>query len=163
MTVICFDGETLAVDGRATIYHSTLANDRVNKLHKVYNPYFEEEVIMACCGSLGTIGPWLDAVPEIGFGELPLKSLDEDKDRSAGALTVTKGGECFYSNTSGEYYQVEGPIAIGSGADIARHFLVAKSADAVTAIKEAIKTELSCGGTIRTYNYKTDTIEILEE
>lgn len=155
MTVIAWDGKVLAADSRCLNGNSTLVSDNVQKIHLIKNPYFGKSVTVAAafCGSLNLIGPWLDAIPKIGFGPLPLETIDDDN--GAYGLTIAPDGTCFNHDIYGQYYETKGQyMAMGSGADIARHYL-AKGASAIDAVRESYLTEVTCGGPIRYYDLAT--------
>lgn len=69
-------------------------------------------------------------------------------------MTVTNSGECWFHDTFGQFFKVNGPHALGSGADIARYCL-AKGMNAVTCVRETYLTEVTCGGPVRFYDWRS--------
>lgn len=69
-------------------------------------------------------------------------------------LAVNREGQCFEFTSEGGWVETNGPNTAGSGERIAQHYLL-KGCDALTAVYETCKTELSCGGNILGYDYVT--------
>lgn len=159
ITVIAWDTKILAADSRVTYNGSTLLSDNCHKLHRLTLPK-RQEFVAGICGVLGLSVPWMADLTKNGFG--PLNFPDPNNDYGMTGLFVSRKGRCISSNTKGLTHDVEFPCAEGSGSEIANHFLRSGS-DAITAIKEACKTELTCGGPIIAYNFATDTFTRYEQ
>lgn len=154
MTVIAYDGEYLVADGRAT-RGTSLVSDDIKKLHKV-NVKDMGTSIVALCGALDVLGPYLAHLETVGL-TTPMEHFlgkDEDGDLEMRGLLVNSDKECYEFSTSGGYFPINSPIAIGSGSWIAQHFLFTGH-NAIKAVQEACKTELTCGGKIAIYDIKS--------
>lgn len=154
MTIIAWDGKILAADSRVT-RGTTLVNDNYNKLHDITIPGIGKAVI-GVCGALDVLGPWLTHLKANGFAN-PFETNFEDSEvMHMRALCITRKGVCFEFSTEGGWHEVTYASALGSGDFIAQHFL-STGHDALKAVQEACKTELSCGGKIITYDFTTHT------
>lgn len=158
MTVIAFDGEFLVADGRATTDGgTTLVYDSFRKLHNLTIPKLGKCVV-AFCGALDMLGPYLESLKANG-----LAPLDEDlgggDEMYMRSLIVTNKGVCYEHSTDGGWHIVQGPVATGSGRTIAQHYLTC-GFSALEAVKQTVKTELSCGGQIMICDVKKGLIEV---
>lgn len=156
MTVIAYDGNLLVADGRAT-KGTSLVTDKEIKLHKIRIAGLGK-CILGTCGALEVMGPWLEQLEKEGIGKQLEHSLVKDDEGSldARALMITERSECFEITTNGGYFAINSPYSIGSGSYYAQHFLLTGH-DAITAVKEACKSELTCGGEIAVYDIKKKT------
>lgn len=151
MTVLVWDQKILAADGRIT-KDGDFISDNYIKIHEVKHAKLGK-VVTAVCGALPALGPWLEHMETEGFGPLELMYPgDEEGMISMSALSVNRKGRCFEHDSFGGWFEVITPTAIGSGGQIAQHYLN-NGADAITAIREACKTNLSCGGKIMAYDF----------
>jgi hypothetical protein len=158
LTVIAFDGRILAADGRATRDGgTTLCSDNYKKLHTIMVPRLGKCVV-GLCGALDALGPYLQHLRENGLTPMEYFTPDSSSEDALymRGLLITPKGECYEISSEGGWHIVQGAVAIGSGSMIAGHYL-AKGCDAVTAVAETCKTELTCGGTITTWDSKTNT------
>lgn len=155
MTVIAYDGTYLVADGRAT-RGTSLVCDNIKKLHKVEVKDMGTSIV-ALCGALDVLGPYIAHLEEFGL-TTPMEQFlgkDEDGPIEMRGIIVNSDNKCFEFSTSGGYFPIDSPIAIGSGSWIAQHYLTT-GYDAIRAVKEACKTELTCGGDIMVYEIKTN-------
>lgn len=159
MTVIAYDGNLLVADGRAT-RGTSLITDNEPKLHQVKIKNLGK-CVLGVCGALEVIGPWFRQLEEVGLGEQLEQSLtkDEEGGLSARALVVTEKARCFEISTDGGYFEIHNPYAIGSGSYYAQHFLLT-GYDALTAAREACKSELTCGGQLMVFDIKAKSIHV---
>jgi ATP-dependent protease HslVU (ClpYQ) peptidase subunit len=157
LTVIAFDGKTLVADGRCTGNGATLINDDYNKVFEITIPS-HGKCLVALCGALDMQGPLLEHLKANGFKPIENMLADEE-DMFMRGLVLTKKGVCYEISSNGGWYIAQGPTAMGSGGMIAQHYLT-KGCDALTAVVEACKTELTCGGTIRVYDLKTGDVTV---
>lgn len=158
MTVIAYDGTTLVADGRCTRLDGSLVGDNHVKLHRTKIKQFGGSCVVALCGATESIGPFLNHLETNGL--VPMEHFNfNNPEEEAGfyvrGIAVNRKGEVFEFSIDGGWVQVQAPTATGSGEKIAQHFLL-KGCDAVSAILEACKTELSCGGILLSYDWKTD-------
>jgi ATP-dependent protease HslVU (ClpYQ) peptidase subunit len=158
LTVIAYDGKYLVADGRATI-GTSLVTDNEAKIH----PFTVKNMgkcVVALCGSLDVKGPLLAHLQTHGLGVALEHDIGKSVDIDMGmrGLLVTSKGHAFEFTSDGGYFQITNYAAIGSGAQIANHFLTTGH-DAVTAVIEACKTELTCGGNLAIYNLTTGKFE----
>ena len=118
---------------------------------------------VALCGALDVKGPFLTHLKENGLGEQLEASLGRDEEGSLDmrGLVVTGEGDCYEITTSGGYFLATPPVTIGSGSWIAQHFLYTGH-DALTAVQEACKTELTCGGDITVFDLATRKFETIK-
>ncbi len=154
MTVIAWDNKLLVADGRSTRGGSTLVSDDLVKLKELTIPELGKCVV-GLCGALDTQGPFIEHLKENGLEpfDSPLVN-DGEHVFSMRGLVVTRKGKCLEVTTEGGWHEVTSPVAIGSGCEIAQHYLTTGH-DAVKAVVEACKTELSCGGKITVYDFKS--------
>lgn len=155
MTVIAWDGKILAADGRIT-KDGELICDNYVKLHEVKHAKLGK-VVTGFCGALPALGPWLEHLETDGFGPLELMYPGDDEGMiSMSALSVTRKGKCFEHDSFGGWFEITNPAALGSGSTIAQHYLK-QGVDAVTAIRETCKSNISCGGNIMAYDFTDHT------
>lgn len=150
MTVIAWDNEDLVADGRSTIGYE-LVSDKNWKLRQVCHPDLGE-YIGAFCGAVMVVEPWIEHIKTKGFEkfELPEKEFDN---LDTAALLVAKNGNAIELTTDGLWGTVTHPVAYGSGSTVAQHYLNS-GASALVAVREAIKSNTSCGGQIVAWNWK---------
>lgn len=157
MTVLAFDGNILATDSRATM-GTQLLTDNITKLHEV-NVMGLGKCAVAFCGALNIIGPWKHHLKVEGIS--PLEGFDCLEEVYADAMILTNKGKLTYTNVFGHWYDVDFyPYALGSGQDLALNHMH-NGATAIEAVKAACKSELSCGGNIQTYDWRTKQFRII--
>lgn len=147
MTVIAWDGDLLVADGRMCIDQSLLT-DSCNKLYKLSIPKLGVCGV-GFAGSLNVIYPFIEHIKEKGFEQF--QTVDEP---GAWGIAITRKGKCYEFNSNGTWYEMDTPTAIGSGDIICQHYLTI-GFSALKAIKETCRTELSCGGLITAYDFKS--------
>jgi 20S proteasome alpha/beta subunit len=161
MTVIAYDGKYLVADGRST-RGTTLVSNEVQKLHQLEMPTFGK-CIVGVCGALPVLGPWLTHLAEKSFTE-PFEGFvgkDEDGPLEMMGLVLTEDKQAFEIFSDGGWFPINTPTAVGSGSYTAQHFLTTGH-DAVQAVKEACKTELTCGGDITVYDITTGKFDTIK-
>ena len=159
MTVIAFDGTTLVADGRATSASNSLVSDCVRKLHRIKIKEFGGECIVGLCGGLDGLGPFLNHLEQNGLVPMEhFKTSEEMQDDwyHMRGIAVNKKGQAYEITTDGAWFPINGAWATGSGSTIAQHYLV-KGCSALEAVQETCKTELSCGGNLLTFDWKSGT------
>lgn len=151
MTVIAWDGKKLVADGRSTRGMDLCSNNE-NKFHAFDHPNLGS-CIGAFAGAVMTIGPWIEHIEQFGFAkfELPMEEGPMGSPYEATGIVITEDGEVLEIDPSGLWATVTVPTAWGSGAHIAQHFLNT-GYSALYAVEEACKSNLGCGGTIRSYD-----------
>jgi hypothetical protein len=157
MTIIAWDGKSLVADGRCTRLDGSLVSDKYTKLFRVRIKELGDCVI-GLCGAPDTFGPFLLHLEKNGLVPLDhfnFNSPEEQAGFHATGLAVNRKGKCFEISVDGGWYEVTGCAATGSGEKIALHFLN-KGCDAVESVIETCETELSCGGTLLSYDWKSD-------
>jgi hypothetical protein len=155
LTVIAWDKKLLVADSRITS-GTTLISDSFDKLFEI-NIFGHGKVVTGICGAIDTSGPWLAHLAEKGLLPLDLEFKGDEMGMMAmSALSVNRKGVCIEHSTEGGWHNVQYPTAIGSGADIAQHYLT-QGADALTAVRAACKTNLSCGGILTSYDFTKHT------
>ena len=148
MTVCAWDGRILATDGGTFLGDQIAATDTV-KLHPVVLPA-EGACIAACSGRMDRMRPWLDQIGDDGFGRY---SSEEECD----AIIVSRTGMVYLAYPTGGFYKPKGPEAIGAGALLATAAL-RDGADAIEAVRYAIRHHVYCAGTIRAYDWQSNVI-----
>lgn len=134
MTVIAWDGKTLAADKRADVGGTALTTTKIKKL--------ESGEIVAFTGSVSTGRILLDwyengAEPE----EWPESQNGDDWAR---LIVASKGGVCFYEGHPVAVHCEDKFAAFGSGRDVALGAL-AMGADAIKAVEIASMFQSDCG------------------
>jgi hypothetical protein len=155
MTIMCWDGKTLAVDGRVSV-GGTVLSDEFNKMFEVNHPQLGP-LVCAVTGACDFIGPWLETISEAGFK--PVCSVsDGDEEYSMTGLFIDKDGNCWQASSNGGYFHMgKMPTALGSASTIAT-YLLHKGKSSLAAVQEASEHNLYCGGNIKVYNAKTGKI-----
>jgi hypothetical protein len=159
LTVLAYDGRYLVADGRAT-RGTRLVGDNVKKL-EIVNVKGLGKCAVGVCGVLLMKGPFLEHLKEKGLKEQMESHIGGDAEGpyELQGLVLSKKG-CFEFSSDGGWFEVDTPTALGSGGAIASHFLTTGS-DALTAVRETIKTDVSCGGTITIYDLETGKLEVI--
>jgi hypothetical protein len=157
ITVIAFDGTTLVADGRCTRGDGSLVSDCFRKLHKIRIKEFGGDCVIGLAGATDAIGPFLRHLEKEGI--TPMEYFLTDTAAELGlfhlrGIAVNTKGQCFEFSSDGGWCEVNGAASIGSGEIIAQHYLI-KGCDARTAVLETCTTELTCGGILTTYDWKT--------
>ena len=147
MTVIAWDGNTLAADGRSTCGSILVRND-INKIRTFSHPKYGE-MIGAFTGTVGVFEPWIDHIKDHGFTKFDLGNGCD-----ATALMITPDGVCLEVHSDGMWTTETNPVAQGSGYTIAQHYLN-NGTSALDAVRETIKSNITCGGHIITWNRHT--------
>lgn len=129
-----------------------LVSDHVNKLRYVEHPDFGTCVV-GYSGSEMIFDTWSATMENEGFTKLDLP--ENPKIYDGVALLVTFEGEAYEIDTNGLFTRTRYKNAIGSGSDIALHYLTT-GFGALRAVREAIKTNVSCGGRIVTWDWRQD-------
>ena len=142
MTVICFDGVTLACDSQ--ISTGNAAWSRVKKIRRV------KHWVIGAAGALDSMSAFLK-----NFDPSFIEAGEDNPKLGPGveALLISPTGVVHYMESSGIVTKIktDGFIAIGSGSACAMSALAA-GADAVQAVKIAGRYAEGCGG--RTYSLK---------
>jgi hypothetical protein len=109
----------------------------------------------AFCGAVLAVEPWIAHMVEHGFAPFELPEDLEDCGISSILVTVDRNaGTAYETDHTGMYHKVVQPLAYGSGCVVAQHYLTTGH-DALTAVRETIKTNVTCGGRILAYDTKT--------
>jgi hypothetical protein len=157
MTVIAWDGKILVTDGRCTTTDGRLVSDQHRKMHRVNIKDFGGECMIGLAGAADSIGPFLKHVQANGLvpmSHFKCDSTAEEAQFFLRGIAVNKKGQCFEFSSEGGWFEVTGPTSIGTGETVAQHYLL-KGCDAVEAVIETCTTELTCGGTLLSYEWKT--------
>jgi hypothetical protein len=146
MTVLAWDGKTLASDSRLSSQNDILS-DNVTKLFNVDIDYFEDTII-----AVGLSGEW-DLVDKYLQHICSDRFLNQDITHELYGIAV--GKKLVYHITGSTDYLIRYPrdtkLVDGSGGTFARAALeLGKNAKA--AVKLSIKLNSSCGGRIQTIN-----------
>lgn len=152
MTVIAYDGNLLVADGRCTV-DAILATDKMIKIRPVKHPEWGN-IVMAFAGRLSIVGPWIEHIAENGFAAFETPETTFPGEFDTAAIAVLPDGKAFEVETNGLWILADNPTAIGSGFPVAQHYLN-QGVDALTAVREAIKSNVSCGGQIIAYDAST--------
>lgn len=151
MTVIAFDFKYLVADGRMC-RGTSLVSDTVTKLHK-QSVSGLGDCIIGLCGCMDLKGPYLEHLNAEGL--TPMDTfLGKDEDgpiAMRGFVYDISGKECYEISSEGGYFLLDSPQAIGSGCFTAQHYLTTGH-NAIVAVVEACKTEMTCGGDILIYD-----------
>jgi hypothetical protein len=150
VTVIAWDGNILAADGRST-RGMDIVSDNVTKIHPVNHPKYGP-MKAAFCGACLVVDPWIEHIEEHGFDEFEMPG--EQGEFGATAVLVDDTGRAFELDTNGLWQRVTHPTAYGSGCDIGQHYLK-KGAGSLEAVRQTIVSNNTCGGRILTWDYKT--------
>lgn len=134
-----------------------LLGDNVKKIHEV-NVVGMGKCAVAACGTLSLLGPWKHHLQTEGL--TPLEGYDLE-DMYMEGIILTNKGKLTFGNIFGHWYNVDfAPYALGSGQDLALAFMH-NGMTAVEAVRALIKSELSCGGNIQTYDWQTKTYAVI--
>lgn len=140
MTIIAWDGKTLAADRRATINGTVLSVTKIRKIG---------DSLVGCAGDLDvaqTMFKWF----EDGKDPQKFPECQKDKDKWASMLEISKDGKIFRYEREAYPYLVEEPFfAVGSGMDVALGAL-SMGGDAVKAVEIASKHLSCCGNGVDT-------------
>lgn len=160
MTVVAYDGRYLVADGRAT-RGTTLVSETTQKL-EVMTIKGLGKAAVAICGVLNVKGPYLLHLKENGLFEpfeMHVGGDSEGPYELMGMILTTKG-KCYEFSSDGGWFPVTGTNSIGSGMTVANHFLMT-GFSALDAVKQAIATDVSCGGDISVFDSKTGKVSVL--
>lgn len=158
MTIIAFDGTTLVADGRCTTNDGRLISDCHNKLHKATIKEFGGECVLGIAGAAASTGPFLNHIQTNGLVPMSHFKCDspaEELEHYICAIAVNRKGQCFELNSEGGWFEIKGPTSIGTGEPIAQHYML-KGCSAVEAVLETCTTELTCGGVLLSFDWKTN-------
>lgn len=153
MTVCAWDGRILAVD-TFTFLGDHVADSNANKLHRVDHRDIGP-CVAAVAGTTIHTKPWMDHIGRSGFD-----GFNADLDLSA--IFVSRHGEAYECIPDGGFNAVTGYTAIGIGQLLATAAL-RDGADAIEAVRYAIRHHVYCGGTIRAYDWQSNVIVRIKE
>lgn len=154
MTVIAWDGRTLATDSRSNS-GSQITSNRKQKLFDLTQDgrpsvYYEGDILLACglCGKIVDMYKLLDQISDLKDSELEL-------DVAGIFIGLNKAyllerGECHLIP-----YPLDQKLTEGSGGEFALAAMALKR-NAVQAVKLAIKLDSACGGEIQTWSYPNE-------
>jgi hypothetical protein len=109
-------------------------------------------------GCVDSIGPFLVHLEKNGLKPLDhfhFNNTEEQAEFYVRGIAINRKGQCFEFSSDGGWAETVDVNSIGSGERIAQHYLL-KGCDALTAVLETCTTELSCGGVILSYDWKTN-------
>lgn len=140
MTVIVWDGKTLAADKRA---NSSGLIFKVTKIKRI------KDKLVGGAGDLSSIRAMMDWY-ENGADPKNLPDCQKDKDRWTALLIISGEGKIYRIEQDGYPFEVEEETyAIGCGRDIAVGAM-AMGADAVRAVEIASRYDAGCGNGVDT-------------
>lgn len=155
MTVIAFDGKTLASDSQAT--SRDVAEYGYQKIYvapetEEWKIYDKRILAIGFAGELAGITEMLENLKKgVGF------DTRGKMDAWASCIAITAEGNAVilrhFGDTKGNLFEFlpKGQFcSIGSGGDVAYTYM-ASGTDAVNAVKKAIKLSITCGGDIQTW------------
>lgn len=153
MTTIAFRNGVLAADGRMT-RGTQIVTDNYQKIvdceDRDYSIQGERVLAFALAGYLSE-----KAVLEYALGEGLFVSSSLDTPATFSAIVVTEESAWFVAKAEEDspvldFIQIpdDCPWAIGSGGNIALHFLTSTSCDPLEAVVQAVKTDSGSGGEI---------------
>jgi len=160
MTVIAWDLKNLVVDGRSTI-GPDIVSDRETKLRKLVHPELGP-LVAAFCGAMIVIEPWMDHIEENGFTAFEIPDGDVPGEYMTKGIFIKEDGTALEVETNGMYATVDVPSAYGSGQTIAQHYLKS-GVDALEAVRQTIKSNMTCGGRLLSYDVETKEIVAYEQ
>lgn len=158
MTIIAFDTKTLVADSRCTRGDASLVSDNYTKLFRIKIKEFGGNCVVGFCGCPAAFGPFINHLEKNGLIPMEHFKFNNKEEEDAfyvRGLAVNKKGQCFEFSVDGDWYEVTGNAAIGSGEKIALHEMN-KGCDALEAVIQTCSTELTCGGNLLTYEWATD-------
>jgi len=148
MTVIVYDGKTLAADSRITC-GGNITTDSYNKIHVLRGSidYLGDELL--AIGVSGTASDVLKLIEHLQSSDYPVKKIDHE----IHALIVGKKYiyELYPHDSHLIRYNKKTKLAIGSGGTIANSVMML-GLDASQAVKHAISMNVYCGGRVRTWS-----------
>lgn len=147
MTVICWDGTTLASDSRLSS-DNAITTDNIKKLHKLKNvKYYDDTLIYG--GFAGVYSDLKKILQYFNDGYDSTKGIDH---RISGIIV---GIKYVYELESHRSYLIQYPrtekITAGSGGDFGRSAMKL-GLSAKEAVKHTIELDLYCGGKIQSVN-----------
>jgi ATP-dependent protease HslVU (ClpYQ) peptidase subunit len=146
MTIVCWDGETLASDSRICS-GTTIVDDRHKKIFKISGEY-EGDSLLAI-GLSGVVSQWGYVIQQLKSGE----PFDQDHEVSA----IVIGKLYSYNVEAGQrflgQYSKKIQLVVGSGQDFALSAM-RLGLNAEQAVKHTIKHDASCGGRLQTWSDK---------
>ena len=151
MTTIAFRNGVLAADGRMT-RGNQLVTDNFPKIvdceERSYSMQGEKVLAFALAGYLSE-----KAVLEYALGEGLLVTSSLDTPNTFSAIIVTERTAWFVAKAEKEspildFVEIpdDCPWAIGSGDNVALHYLTSTSCDPLDAVVQAMKTDTGSGG-----------------
>jgi ATP-dependent protease HslVU (ClpYQ) peptidase subunit len=146
MTIVCWDGETLASDSRVCS-GTIIVDDRHKKIFEISGVHNEDSLLAA--GFAGVVAHW-------GYIRDQLKS-SESFDPSHEVCAIVIGELYNYTVEVGQkfmlQYNKKVKLAVGSGQDFALSAM-SLGLSAEQAIKHTIKHDSGCGGRLQTWSDK---------
>ena len=144
MTVICWDGKTLAADKRAC--HGTYKGGTTTKIHR-----FEEGI----CGAAGSLETARHFITWLQAGSVPEEFPCWDEEKDASFLVVYNDGRvAVYESTPIPLWMEERCHAIGSGRDFALAAMYLGK-NAKQAVEVACALDAYCGNGVDTLTLST--------
>lgn len=149
MTVIAWDGKTLAADGRITL-DGDITSDTFNKIHKLTGmEYLGDELLV-----IGFSGAVVDLLKLIEYLKTEVY-LTSEIEHSIHAIVV--GRKYLYETNHDSGFMIRYPkkdkLATGSGRPFAQSAL-SLGLDAKAAVQHAMKHNVFCGGKVTTWTSK---------
>lgn len=148
MTIICWDGKSLVSDGRVT-KGANLVTDKHKKIAELNIPYLDDELL--AIGVAGCLSETAKVIHLLQTNKYPL----DDKDIEFEVSGIIVGKKYVYElEGDSEFlirYDKKTKLCVGSG-DVSATTVLSMGYDAVRAVRETIKTNITCGGEISVWH-----------
>ena len=149
MTVIAFDGKTLASDSRSSC-GSHIVSDRYQKIYTLPSIAYINDILLAI-GVAGALADVDKVLYYLGGSEFPSNDVEYD----VHAIIVGRAYTYMLEPDSGYLlrYNKKDRLAVGSGGLFANSAMLL-GLGAKAAVKHAIKLDAGCGGRVQSWERK---------